>query len=547
MNLRAQGPSSPREPLAVWAQACELQPETVEALRALRDQEGSGPFMSLLAKLDACESFKKEPHRADSVQELGAVLKLAAHNDAYRAFCFDVAGGADANCYDNAEVIFGNLRLAARDPTYHGNASLEQVLNYHKRCVPWSLVDDFVSKRFPLFAESLENVLALRIRLSDILPIRTHAMTFDDMTSVNQGVEAQARAYIARHCDSEAKLQRNLCRSRAWRQFMERQHCQYAAVGVRAAGCHGAAAGGRCDGGAAGGEHGVLRLPHRSAGQGARDAGHRDGPRVPALAAKRHRAAVGRPDAQARRGKAAAENRGQGVRTPAARSRLAELPGAGASRRSGVLVRWHRHARPARTVDAAHATGNRRRARRIAGAHRCSIGHRCAGVTPRGPAIRCAFHGTPGSRKTQPGQARGRHLRHGCVAGRAQAVRGEGQHGPNCPRRTLRRPPMRACSATAASALRLNTMLRSGHSAGRGGIGWCPFRRIRSCRRWAVLGMPWSFRGEPEGPGSTRLSGRGRGMRARSRVGCQPGFPAAPSRIGTGTYGRRRISPWCRG
>lgn len=40
--------------------------------------------------------------------------KLAAHNDAYRAFCFDVAGGADADCYDNAEVIFGNLRLAAR-------------------------------------------------------------------------------------------------------------------------------------------------------------------------------------------------------------------------------------------------------------------------------------------------------------------------------------------------------------------------------------------------------------------------------------------------
>nr|CUV43963.1 protein of unknown function [Ralstonia solanacearum] len=146
-----------------------------------------------------------------------------------------------------------------------------------------------------------------------------------------------------------------------------RIHCQYAAVGVRAAGCHGAAAGGRCDGGAAGGEHGVLRLPHRSAGQGARDAGHRDGPRVPALAAKRHRAAVGRPDAQARRGKADAENRGQGVRTPAARSRLVDLPGAGASRRSGVLVRWHRHARPARTVDAAHATGNRRRARRIAG------------------------------------------------------------------------------------------------------------------------------------------------------------------------------------
>lgn len=143
--------------------------------------------MSLLAKLDACESFEKEPHRADSVQELGAVLKLAAHNDAYRAFCFDVAGGADADCYDNAEVIFGNLRLAARDPTYHGNASLEQVLNYHKRCVPWSLVDDFVSERFPLFAESLENVLALRIRLSDILPIRTPAMTFDNMTSVNQG------------------------------------------------------------------------------------------------------------------------------------------------------------------------------------------------------------------------------------------------------------------------------------------------------------------------------------------------------------------------
>ncbi len=224
VNIGAPTPSSPREPLAVWAQACELQPETVEALRALRDQEGSGPFMSLLAKLDACESFEKEPHRADSVQELGAVLKLAAHNDAYRAFCFDVAGGADADCYDNAEVIFGNLRLAARDPTYHGNASLEQVLNYHKRCVPWSLVDDFVSERFPLFAESLENVLALRIRLSDILPIRTPAMTFDNMTSVNQGVEAQARAYIARHCDSEAKLQRNLCRSPAWRQFMERQH-----------------------------------------------------------------------------------------------------------------------------------------------------------------------------------------------------------------------------------------------------------------------------------------------------------------------------------
>ncbi|WP_459204261.1 NEL domain-containing protein (plasmid) [Ralstonia pseudosolanacearum] len=225
MNLRAQGPSSPRESLEVWAKACKLQPETVEALRALRDQEGSEPFMSLLGRLDGCASFdKRKRHRADSVRELGGILKLAAHNDAYRAFCFDVAGGADADCHDNVDVIFGNLRLAARDPTYHGNASLEQVLNYHKQCVPWSLVDDFVSKRFPLFDESLENVLALRIRLSDILPIRTPAMTFDNIASVNEGVEALARKYIKKHCDSEPKLQRNLCRSPAWRQFLERQH-----------------------------------------------------------------------------------------------------------------------------------------------------------------------------------------------------------------------------------------------------------------------------------------------------------------------------------
>ncbi|MHA6881588.1 NEL domain-containing protein [Ralstonia pseudosolanacearum] len=225
MSLRAQGPSSPRESLEVWAKACKLQPETLEALRALRDQEGSEPFMSLLGRLDGCASFdKRKWHRADSVRELGGILKLAAHNDAYRAFCFDVAGGADANCHDNVDVIFGNLRLAAKDPTYHGDASLEQVLKYHKRCVPWSLVDDFVSERFPLFGESLENVLALRVRLSSILPIRTPAMAFRSMASVDKGIAAQARAYIKKHCDSEAKLQRNLCRSPAWRQFLERQH-----------------------------------------------------------------------------------------------------------------------------------------------------------------------------------------------------------------------------------------------------------------------------------------------------------------------------------
>ncbi len=226
LHLNTSAPAQqplPQAPLAFWEQAGALTPETADALRPLLDQEGSGPFVSFLKRLNGCASFEA-PHRAGSVSELSDVLALAASSDAYRAFCFDLAGGADANCHDNVDVIFGNLRLAAKDPTYHGNADLESVLNYHKSCVPWSLIDDFVSEAFPFARESLEKVLALRIRLSDILPIETPAMLYAGIAGVDRVIEHKARDYIAEHRDTEARLQRNLSRSPAWCQFLAQRH-----------------------------------------------------------------------------------------------------------------------------------------------------------------------------------------------------------------------------------------------------------------------------------------------------------------------------------
>ncbi|MFV8606119.1 NEL-type E3 ubiquitin ligase domain-containing protein [Ralstonia pseudosolanacearum] len=204
-----------------WAARCRLTPETVDAWRPLLGREDSRPFASFLARLDDCASFEPR-HRADSAQELGSVLELAAHNDAYRARCFDICGGADANCHDNVDVIFGNLRLAARDPSYHGNAQLHEVLSYHNRCMPWTLIDDFVSHQFKR-GDQLERVLALRIRLSDILPIATPAMLHHDIARIDDTHECEARTYISAHLGTQEKLLRNLSRSPAWRQFLEQQ------------------------------------------------------------------------------------------------------------------------------------------------------------------------------------------------------------------------------------------------------------------------------------------------------------------------------------
>ncbi|WP_231410102.1 NEL domain-containing protein [Ralstonia solanacearum] len=223
VNIRAMDQLPPQALLDTWAQACKLEPETVDALRAVLNNEDGRPFLSFLGRLGRCASFRPL-HRAGSVRELGQLLKLAARSDAYRAFCFDIARGADADCHDNVDVIFGNLRLAARNPTYHGNASLDQVLKYHKSCVPWSLIDDFVSKQFSLFDEPLEKVLALRIRLSDILPVKTPAMVNRVLANVDDEAEKQARAYIATHRRTKEHLQRNLCRSPAWHRFLVQRH-----------------------------------------------------------------------------------------------------------------------------------------------------------------------------------------------------------------------------------------------------------------------------------------------------------------------------------
>ncbi|WP_231672144.1 NEL domain-containing protein [Ralstonia pseudosolanacearum] len=204
-----------------WAARCRLPSETVAAWRPVLNQEESRPFVSLLARLDGCASFKPA-HRAESLKELGSILQLAAHNDAYRARCFDICGGADANCHDNVDVIFGNLRLAARDPSYHGNAQLHEVLGHHNDCMPWTLIDDFVSQRFGR-GDQLERVLALRIRLSDILPITTPAMLYSGVAGITDAHEREARAYIKDRLGTPENLLRNLSRSPAWRQFLERQ------------------------------------------------------------------------------------------------------------------------------------------------------------------------------------------------------------------------------------------------------------------------------------------------------------------------------------
>ncbi|WP_240435251.1 MULTISPECIES: NEL domain-containing protein [Ralstonia solanacearum species complex] len=220
-NTLQHGQSTNQLP-AHWASACRLTPKTVEALRPLLSQEDSAPFASLLARLNGCASFQPQ-HRAGSVQELGSILELAAHNDAYRALCFTLCGGADANCHDNVDVIFGNLRLAARDPSYRGNAELHEILNYHNRCVPWTLIDDFVSHRFSS-GDPLEKVLALRMRLSDILPITTPDMLHGGIAGISDAHALEARRYIATHVGTPANLLRSLSRSPTWRTFLEQRH-----------------------------------------------------------------------------------------------------------------------------------------------------------------------------------------------------------------------------------------------------------------------------------------------------------------------------------
>lgn len=218
---RRENAPSPTRVLKNWAARCRLPSETVAAWRPVLNQEESRPFISLLARLGDCASFKRE-HRAESLKELGSILQLAAHNDAYRARCFDICGGADANCHDNVDVIFGNLRLAARDPSYHGNAQLHEVLGHHNDCMPWTLIDDFVSQQFRR-GDQLERVLALRIRLSDILPITTPAMLYPGVAGITDAHEREARAYIKGRLGTPENLLRNLSRSPAWRQFLERQ------------------------------------------------------------------------------------------------------------------------------------------------------------------------------------------------------------------------------------------------------------------------------------------------------------------------------------
>ncbi|MDB0509709.1 NEL domain-containing protein [Ralstonia solanacearum] len=218
---------TPREPtadevLALWAPECGLPSETVDALRLALGQQDSAPFVGFLGRLNGCASFKPE-HRTASRQELGDILTLVAHNDAYRASCFDICGGAGSNCHDNVDVIFGNLRLAARDPALRGNAPLSEILSYHKFCVPWALIDDFVSHRFSS-GDRLEKVLALRIRLSDILLVKTPDMLHGPIADIKLADEVDARHYIKTHVGTEANLLRSLSRSPTWRTFLTQHH-----------------------------------------------------------------------------------------------------------------------------------------------------------------------------------------------------------------------------------------------------------------------------------------------------------------------------------
>ncbi|MDB0521569.1 NEL domain-containing protein [Ralstonia solanacearum] len=226
---------TPREPtaaevLALWAPECGLPSETVNALRSVLGQQDSAPFVGFLDRLSECASFssnlqpdRQPEHRAASVQELGTILTLVARNDAYRASCFDICGGAEADCHDNVDVVFGNLRLAARDPALRGNAPLSEILSYHKFCVPWTLINDFVSHRFSS-GDQLEKVLALRIRLSDILLVKTPAMLYSRLADITDAHELEARHYINTHVGTEANLLRSLSRSPTWRTFLTQRH-----------------------------------------------------------------------------------------------------------------------------------------------------------------------------------------------------------------------------------------------------------------------------------------------------------------------------------
>lgn len=189
------------------------------------DERGASSMANLLFRLGGTAVFHP-PFKDASVDALGAILDLAERDHKFRAYCFDLCAGAEADCHDNVQVTFDNLRLASLDPSLRNNATIDDVLAYHRKASVYMLIDNFVSEKWPGPGDQLERGLALRKSLCETfdLPVNPRAMWHEGVAGLTPEDIKAAKVFINEKLSTSAPLIEQLKRSPLWETFVQSRY-----------------------------------------------------------------------------------------------------------------------------------------------------------------------------------------------------------------------------------------------------------------------------------------------------------------------------------
>lgn len=176
------------------------------------DETDKASLATLLKRLHRSAAFQGE-ERNDSMAELKDILDGMQEDPVFRAYGFTLAHGASADCSDNVQAIFDEMRMQLANPVTRKDGTLDTVIQFYVGREKAHLISEYVDTLRG--GDPLESVMLLQHTLSaDLaLPIRFKAIKHTRAATVSNnlaGHKARALRFVNDHFDPERVISKML-------------------------------------------------------------------------------------------------------------------------------------------------------------------------------------------------------------------------------------------------------------------------------------------------------------------------------------------------
>jgi hypothetical protein len=210
-----------------WFDNADINSDIEKKWKPYEGDDRAKYFSTFLNRLHKTAAFSQKNSQADSKLELQKILDRITKDEKFREFCFDACQASDANCHDNVQSIFDDLRIQFANPARQQGATLRDVIGYQRGLLACQLIDEYVTS-LGRGGDPLESGQELKRLLSaDLaLPIEFKEIKYAAVGIIFRDVDKhrnEAKAYVNKELTAD-RLVKQMAEDRSCADFLKKYY-----------------------------------------------------------------------------------------------------------------------------------------------------------------------------------------------------------------------------------------------------------------------------------------------------------------------------------